>query len=82
MAPLYLHPRCKTQMRCKKNEVKVIEMATFGPAAIWSADLWACPLCNERIITGFGVKPIIEHYQDGFEEALEKAKASDHVYYC
>ena len=82
MAPYYVHPKCKTQMRCKKNEVYVIEVATFGPAAIWSADLWACPTCNERMIAGFGISPIAEHYQPGFEELLEKVKASDHVYYC
>lgn len=82
MAPYYVHAKCKTQMRCKKNEVYVIEVATFGPAAIWSADLWACPVCGEEMIAGFGLKPIIEHYQDGFDEALEKAKASDYVDYC
>lgn len=82
MAPLYVHPRCGKQMRCKKNEVYVIEMATFGPAAIWSADLWACPECDERMIAGFALVPIVEHYEDGFAKALSKAVTADHTYYC
>jgi len=69
-------------MRCKKNEVYVIEVATFGPAAIWSADLWACPTCNERMIAGFGLNPIAEHYEENFAAHLANAKGSDHAYYC
>ena len=83
MAPLYVHAKCKTQMRCKKNDVRVIEGATRGTAeAIWSADLWACPVCGDELIAGFNIRPIIEHYEDGFEKALEKATATERVYYC
>lgn len=81
MAPLYVHAKCKAQMRCKKNEVRVIEVASFGPAAIWSADLWACPACGDEMIAGFAMHPVIEHYEEGFEKALERAKAT-RVYYC
>lgn len=80
--PLYVCAECGMHMRCRKNEVYVIEMATFGPAAIWYADLWECEACKREIVTGFGQRQIVEHYEDKFAQWLEKAKASIFCYYC
>lgn len=89
MAPYYVCPNCGSgedqrgkQMFPKRNGVYVIEMAKFGPYKVWMADLWECPRCAYQVIAGFGLNALAEHYQQPFQEVLERAKASDHVYYC
>lgn len=82
MAPYYVCAECNEQMRPEKNGVYVIEMADFGPYKIWMADLWACPECTHEALVGFGLKPLAEHYQEGFKEMLKKVKASGRCYYC
>lgn len=69
------------EMRPEKNHIYVIEMADFGPFAVWLADLWMCPKCGHTVIAGFGVECIAEHYRDDFEKVLAIAKASPSVYY-
>jgi primosomal protein N' len=80
MAPLYMCAECQVEMRCKTNEVYVIEKATFGPCNVWSADLWQCPQCGHKTIAGFGLEPLAEHYQDRFEGILAKARDSGQYY--
>jgi len=93
MAPFYVCAKCEnkyvprttglgSELRPEKNHVYVIEMADFGPYKVWFADLWMCPKCGHKVIAGFALECIAEHYQDGFREVLEKAKASANVYYC
>lgn len=82
MPPLHVCAECQVEMRCKTNEVYVVEMADFGPYKVWSADLWNCPECGHLTITGFGVECIAEHYQDPFEGILAKARASGQCYYA
>lgn len=48
---------CGIELRPKKNGVAMIEMASFGPAAIWDADLWHCPDCGVEIVVGFAQEP-------------------------
>ena len=67
---------CGLQMRPEKNGVAVIEMAYFGPAAIWMSDLWKCPECGVEIVSGFGNRPFSEHYQPDFARHLADAVAS------
>ena len=40
------------------------------PYKIWSADLWQCPGCNDKVVSGRGDNPLIHHFQDGFDEFL------------
>jgi DNA-directed RNA polymerase subunit RPC12/RpoP len=91
VAPFYVCAKCENkyvprttglEMKPEKNGVYVIEMADFGPYKVWMADLWICPKCGHKVIGGFAVHPIREHYQDGFKEILELAEASNAVYYC
>jgi len=58
--------KCEVEFRPKKNGVHLVEMATFGPVAIWQADLWACPECDAEIVVGLGDRPWIRHYEPGF----------------
>jgi hypothetical protein len=91
MAPFYVCAKCEnehvpsglgSEMKPERNGVYVIEMADFGPYKIWMADLWICPKCGHKVIAGFGVTCIVEHYQPNFAGWLESARASGAVYYC
>jgi hypothetical protein len=63
-------------MRPEKNGVAVIEMACFGPAAIWMADLWKCPECGVEIVQGLANTRHAAHYQPDFARLLSEAVAS------
>ncbi len=45
--------RCERNYRCERNGVWV----RIGPDAIVSADMYECPNCKHRIISGFAAKP-------------------------
>jgi hypothetical protein len=54
-------------MRCRRNGVEVLETTESGDGyRVWQADLWECPECHERVIGGFGGRPIMERHEDGF----------------
>lgn len=55
--------KCQIEMRPEKNGVGVLDMADFGPYALWEADLWKCPSCSYEILTGFGQEPWAYHYE-------------------
>lgn len=93
MAPLYVCAECQNshvtheialgvEMIPEKNHIYVIEMADFGPYKVWFADLWRCPKCGHKVIAGFGLKCVSQHYQDNFQAVLERAQASGEIYYC
>lgn len=65
--------KCQIELRPKTNGVYVLERATFGPYALWVADLWHCPGCGLEVILGFAPKPFAEHYQADFVEKVEAA---------
>jgi hypothetical protein len=51
-------------MRVKKNSVTVEELLEDGsPYKLWDADLWECVECGVEVISGFGARPIAEHWQ-------------------
>ena len=47
---------CRMEMRCVKNNriVRDPETTQF-PATYWLGDEYECPVCEQRIVTGFGV---------------------------
>jgi hypothetical protein len=49
---------------------------------LWSGDLWRCLGCGSQIIVGVGLRPIAEHYQDGFKEAVAASNAVIRVNDC
>lgn len=58
---------CGRFMRVTKNSVTVEEqLETGGPYKLWDADLYQCPDCGARVITGFGRSPMAEHYQPDY----------------
>jgi len=41
---------------------------------IWSADLWSCPVCGHKIVSGFADKPGMEHWNGDCEAEIERLK--------
>lgn len=73
---------CSTFMVPAKNGVLVEECMDDGaPYKLWRADLYECRTCGHEIITGWGARPIAEHYQDTYAswkqgEAVYRAQRS------
>ena len=66
---------CGLEMRPQKNGVYIIEMASFGPAALWMADLWRCPECGAQAVR-LAKNAWAHHYQEDFARLLAAARAS------
>ncbi|HEY7303703.1 MAG TPA: hypothetical protein VH601_06310 [Bryobacteraceae bacterium] len=65
-------PKCQIALAPKKNGVTVEVMSDFGSYQLWDADLLECPECRLEIVSNFGKKPLMEHYQKpAYERTLE-----------
>ena len=66
------------------KEIGVLLVQTVGkgkrPQSIVQADIEWCPPCGAQIIARVAAESI-EHFQDGFTEALVKAHKEERVYY-
>lgn len=66
---------CEKEMFISKSGVIVEEHMDNGrPYKIWMADLRECPTCGHQCIVGFGDKPLVEHFQDDYEEQGKKVQ--------
>lgn len=54
----------------------------WKPYKLWSGDLWECQGCGHQIISGTGMRPIAEHYQPDFQEAVSRNNADYQVNDC
>jgi hypothetical protein len=63
---------CEVEYRAEKNGIVAEEMADFGSYKLWRADLWKCPGCGHRLITGFGQQNFAEHWQPGYKETCRQ----------
>lgn len=68
-------PKCHVEMTPERNGMGLLDMADFGPYALWDADLWKCPKCSVEVIGGFGDGPITAHYKDDFIRLIEVYRA-------
>lgn len=71
--------KCRIEMKPEKNGVKWVTMADFGPYQIWDSDKWKCRKCGIEILSGFGQRPLNEHFENGFNDALTYYKENDEV---
>ncbi len=46
------------------------------PYKVWSADGWRCPVCGNTVMAGFGNGPLGEHYEESFQDLLQKVLVS------
>ena len=51
-----------------------MELASFGPYKLWSADLWGCRGCNAEVILGFPSNPVREHFQPDFAAFVDELR--------
>ena len=71
----YCCSKCRVAYVPLKNDVVVVE--TTGdekdePYKLWCADVLECPLCNHRLIAGFGQQHFCEHWEPDFKENIER----------
>ena len=72
--------KCCVELRPEENGVTAVEMASFGPVAVYMADLWKCPGCGAETILGFGAKPIVQHFEPAFEDTLAKLRQNTRTF--
>lgn len=72
---------CQTNMYPYKNGVWLIDTFLDPPEAyqIWSADEWACPICEAKIVDGFSNRAV-QHHEKEFQSLLALAKSKHHIY--
>ncbi len=71
-------PICVTdnvEMHCIKNGAVVEHMATDGAKALQAADLYECPTCKIRVISGFGQQCLVNHWENGKYKATRDFEA-------
>lgn len=75
---------CQKQYIIVKTGNYVVDMFFDPPEPyrIQNGDRWECPKCGHQIIAGFALSPLAEHFEDKFQELLEKALAIDGTIYC
>lgn len=60
---------CGREMNVEKNGV-IVEETTEDqqPYKLWSADLYECPDCGRKVITGFAQHPLAMHHETRYNE--------------
>ncbi len=67
--------KCNCELHPERNGVGILDMAKFGPAEVFDADLWKCPKCGLEVVGGFGSRPIALHFEDAFQKVVDEYKA-------
>ncbi|NIS53104.1 MAG: hypothetical protein GWN94_18690 [Phycisphaerae bacterium] len=59
-----------------RSGIFLVEMFNSPPQPykVWHADLRTCQSCGAEVVAGYGDGPIMEHFEDGFDEWLETLK--------
>jgi hypothetical protein len=68
-------------MKVKRNGIELLEMAGAQnpqPYKLWQADLFMCPGCGIEIVSGYGQKPVAEHFQDGFATRIKSHRVKNY----
>ena len=66
--------KCGIEMHPETNGVGVLDLNKNGAYELWNADLWKCSKCGIEVVGGFGHGPIISHFEDGFQEYIDRYK--------
>lgn len=54
----------------------LVDADKWKPYKIWSGDVWVCPGCDAKIISGVGFAPVSEHYKENFNDLVAKLNAT------
>jgi hypothetical protein len=63
--------KCQIELRPKRNGVAAEAMTVDGPYQLFVADLMACSGCGLEVVAGFGSRPIVEHFQAEYAQAVK-----------
>ena len=64
--------KCKVEYKPLETGAYAAEMFKGNNIyKIWSADIWQCPICKNKIALGFAQNPIAHHFET---EKVEKLK--------
>jgi hypothetical protein len=94
MMPKPVCVSCKRFFKPFKNGIYVLEQMPEGndmvpgtemeenwrPYKIWRADLLWCEGCGKKIVSGFGMQHMAEHYESGFDKFLAELRVSGMLY--
>lgn len=63
---------CRIEYRLEVSGVLAVTMFQKPPEPyeIYSTDLWRCPVCGHEMLKGFGERPIVQHWEQDFDEIL------------
>lgn len=74
---------CEVEMRPKQNGVVLVEAAVFGFLALYSADVWHCPVCEHEAIIGVADTPLYGHWEGNIvEEIRRREKRGERIIVC
>lgn len=59
-----------------------VEPEKWKPYKLWVGDKWECLGCGGVLLSGFGSRPIAEHYQNNFDDLVKKFGATFQVNDC
>jgi hypothetical protein len=74
--------KCGIELRPEINGVGLLDLASFGPYALYDADLWECPTCHIQVVGGFAHGPHTQHFESSFESAIEQYRKAGKLIEC
>lgn len=66
---------CEKEMKVKTNNFVVEEMAGENSIRLKCGDLWECPSCGVKIVSGISPLPFAENYQSDYAKKVAELKA-------
>ena len=74
--------KCEKKMFVRQIGVALVETTgkEHRPHSIIEADIEECPKCEIQIIAKVAIESIW-HFHEGFQEAIDKAKEQNRIYY-
>lgn len=74
---------CQIEFMKVDTGITLIEMFQQEPPVpykLWSCDLFECPVCNQRITSGYAQHPFAQHFEPDFNLSLEIALQGEVVF--
>lgn len=65
-----------------RAEPGTAEPEKWKPYKLWVGDLWECQGCGAQILSGFGARPIAEHFETTFTQHAASLSATFQVNDC
>ena len=61
------------EMRCARNDFRVVFRSVAFAHEVQSGDLWSCPVGGEQVVIGWGNGALAHHSEPDFEVFLASA---------